>query len=269
MSEIVQALTLSPTQEISNHHKDRQQRHQKRSLLQLISPCNRSLCSNPRDRVYSLLNLAHPYKGVKLAIDYFISWREVYMRIACYIIQGSDALDILHYCGRTDEALNSDLPSWVPDRPCYMPWMSLWNWEGSHDKEIPSGSFISAESCLRVTILNLGTVKVISDTETWTKAKGFNSQRLSWLGITIHFFTARVSTAQRRANIDAEKRRFSGFCGLNTRVGDQVVKLQGCRGILILRHNAERGQYRLTVPAYSLDYEDVTKDLDEEQVWLY
>ena len=83
------------------------------NLLLQLQTFRMHQCSNPRDKVYSLLGISKPYANVELSVDYQASTEKVYRDTALYIIQGSSRLDILLPRGKPDA--KQHLPSWVPD----------------------------------------------------------------------------------------------------------------------------------------------------------
>lgn len=80
-------------------------------LLDLLFHSRFAETSDPRDKVYSLLELARPYKDAKLPIDYSISWQETFRRTAIHVMQESLSLNIL-ICG---SLATEGLPSWAPN----------------------------------------------------------------------------------------------------------------------------------------------------------
>jgi hypothetical protein len=83
-------------------------------LLRQLQLFQTHQCSNPRDRVYSLLGISKLYANAQLSVDYQALTEKVYRDTALYIIQGSGRLDILLLLRKPD-AMQQCLPSWVPD----------------------------------------------------------------------------------------------------------------------------------------------------------
>ena len=86
----------------------------KSDLLELIIHFKNFKCSNPRDRIYSLLGIAKPYDIPPLLVDYESSMPTFYRDVAVHIIRGSRSLDILRFAIQGSYALHR-IPSWVPD----------------------------------------------------------------------------------------------------------------------------------------------------------
>jgi hypothetical protein len=80
-------------------------------LLVLLNRFSDHLTSDPRDKVYSLLGMASPYGNMRLTVDYSISYQQVFINKAIFIVKGSRSLDILASAG----SRSPDLPSWAPD----------------------------------------------------------------------------------------------------------------------------------------------------------
>jgi hypothetical protein len=74
--------------DISGFCKDATRNEQAGGLLPLLVSTCRSLCTDPRDRVYALLGIAVPYQGASLDINYHLSKEQVSLTTTKYIIQG-------------------------------------------------------------------------------------------------------------------------------------------------------------------------------------
>lgn len=86
------------------------------SILSLLAEYHRQQCVDPRDKIYALLGISHPYDGAKLDISYSISVEQLYLDVAKHIIHGSRRLDILLFCRRASlvvlgTAASINLPS--------------------------------------------------------------------------------------------------------------------------------------------------------------
>jgi hypothetical protein len=87
---------------------------EKVDLLDMVVMFRHFRCSNPRDRIYSLLGIAKPYDGPAMPVDYETSMSTFYRDVAAHIIRGSRSLDILRFAVHDGDALHR-IPSWVPD----------------------------------------------------------------------------------------------------------------------------------------------------------
>ncbi len=85
---------------------------QQTSLYGLLDLGRSVLASDPRDKIYGLLNLLDPSLTALITPDYTASVLDVYTDLARATIRATESLDIIRHCYPT---LNSGFPSWVPD----------------------------------------------------------------------------------------------------------------------------------------------------------
>jgi hypothetical protein len=99
-------------------------------LLQMMVHFEASLCSDARDRVFSLVRLARfedeDMEELSSGMDYSLPVERVYTTFARVLLRASDQYALLHYAGafRSDNNTTSSLPSWAPDwrvRPRFRP----------------------------------------------------------------------------------------------------------------------------------------------------
>ena len=81
------------------------------SLSRLLEISERLQASDPRDKIFALLNLADSSDRLRCKADYSLSVAEVYARTALHIIRTTKKLHILG----SNTAVTKTLPSWVPD----------------------------------------------------------------------------------------------------------------------------------------------------------
>ncbi|PVH81319.1 HET-domain-containing protein [Cadophora sp. DSE1049] len=88
-----------------------------RALERLLDSTKKSLCSNPRDRIYAVLSLLHKHDPIAEAIipDYSRSVEEVYTKLTLSQIQTSGKLRLLSLCTFRNPKSTLNLHSWVPD----------------------------------------------------------------------------------------------------------------------------------------------------------
>ncbi|KAF4446663.1 hypothetical protein F53441_9704 [Fusarium austroafricanum] len=84
-------------------------------LKKLLLSSLQCKASDPRDKVFALLGLAHPGYNIEPNYDSSNTISEVLIDTAKRIILFEGNLDILSYAIRLKRAEMSDLPSWVPD----------------------------------------------------------------------------------------------------------------------------------------------------------
>jgi hypothetical protein len=91
------------------------------SFLQIMLHFEASLCSDDKDRVFSLIHVAALERSDLMALssglDYSLTTGDVYQKIAEVFLKSSDHYYLLHYAAafRAEENIQSRLPSWVPD----------------------------------------------------------------------------------------------------------------------------------------------------------
>ncbi|KAE9365790.1 hypothetical protein N431DRAFT_562510 [Stipitochalara longipes BDJ] len=87
------------------------------SILQTLYKTGLAVSSDPRDKIYAILNLAND--GAKLVPrpDYKLSAAEVFTQLVSRIIQTTNRLDVLSLASPTvyPRILGDELPTWVPD----------------------------------------------------------------------------------------------------------------------------------------------------------
>ncbi|KAH6892588.1 heterokaryon incompatibility protein-domain-containing protein, partial [Thelonectria olida] len=83
-------------------------------LLPLLELRRNSKATDPRDKIYALLELSADGEGGRFPVDYRLSVAEVYTNAALFLIQSRKDLRVLSAVQHSEES-RSDLPSWVPD----------------------------------------------------------------------------------------------------------------------------------------------------------
>jgi hypothetical protein len=69
-------------------------------------------CSDPRDRVFGMINIVHRLRGIQP--DYTMSVSQVFQQVVLNDLAQSRALDFLS-CNELQEQSNTDIPTWAPD----------------------------------------------------------------------------------------------------------------------------------------------------------
>ena len=92
---------------------------------EILDQTRKCLCSNDKDRVYAVLNLADPYDSSDLEPDYSKSTVEVYKGLFKHNLKVTQELTLLSQC-ELDANKMKDLPSWVPDLSRPRKCDSLW-----------------------------------------------------------------------------------------------------------------------------------------------
>lgn len=90
------------------------------TLGALIESRQQCKCSDPRDRVYAVLNMLKTFeRNAKIKPDYTKTVSQVYRDVVLSILDHTDKIAILGYCEMQEQPLESSdslqIPSWVPD----------------------------------------------------------------------------------------------------------------------------------------------------------
>jgi hypothetical protein len=93
------------------------------NLKRLLLLNRRSLCTEPRDRVYAILGLLPAHERVLFPVDYTTSVKEVFTNVVENILTATDRLDIIRATFHYPYHSNAfSLPSWVS----FSPWKSVY-----------------------------------------------------------------------------------------------------------------------------------------------
>ena len=82
-------------------------------LLDVLEIATQSSSTDPRDKVFALLNLCSDPKSALIQPDYNTATSEVFTKVACAIVKAGQGPRLLLNAGVLDQA--SSLQSWVPD----------------------------------------------------------------------------------------------------------------------------------------------------------
>ncbi|MCJ1472432.1 hypothetical protein MMC13_001080 [Lambiella insularis] len=104
------------------------------SLAYQLARFSGHLCSDPRDKIYSLLAIIN--HGNTIQPDYSLPVSTLYQQVALSTIQSTKSLHVLAYASFTGRG--EDIPSWVPD----------WRFCKSFEAEITAGLFKASGSTL-------------------------------------------------------------------------------------------------------------------------
>ncbi len=90
------------------------------TLGELIERSQQCKCSDPRDRVYAVLNMLRTFeRDAKIKPDYTKTVSQVYRGVVLSILDHTNKISILGHCEMREQPLESSdslqLPSWVPD----------------------------------------------------------------------------------------------------------------------------------------------------------
>lgn len=96
----------------------------RKSITKLLESTSHCYSSDPRDRVFAVLNLFQPRNpSNKLNSDYSISWRDCWLGIGAYLLLIEGNLWLLAHAVGTNCPLQ--IPSWVPDIRDAGSWMEF------------------------------------------------------------------------------------------------------------------------------------------------
>ena len=82
-------------------------------LLDVLEIARQSSSTDPRDKVYALLNLCSDPTSALIQPDYNVDKSEVFKKVACAMVKAGQGPRLLLNVGVLDQT--SSLPSWVPD----------------------------------------------------------------------------------------------------------------------------------------------------------
>lgn len=87
------------------------------TLLQALYRTGMSLSSEPRDKIYAVLNLAQDGDKIVPQPDYSLSIRDIYKQLVVSMVKQTHRLDVLSLTGLPvyPRKLDIDLPSWATD----------------------------------------------------------------------------------------------------------------------------------------------------------
>ena len=102
-------------------------------LLDVLEIARQSSSTDPRDKVFALLNLCSDPTSALIQPDYNLDTSEVFTKVACTIIRAGQGPRLLLNAGVLDQT--SSLPSWVPD----------WSRNSPHYRSIVGMSFLYPE----------------------------------------------------------------------------------------------------------------------------
>lgn len=100
------------------------------TLLDVLEIARQSSSTDPRDKVFALLNLCSDPISALIQPDYNLDTSEVFTKVACAIVKAGQGPRLLLNAGVLDQT--SSLPSWVPD----------WSQNGTLYRNIVGQSFV-------------------------------------------------------------------------------------------------------------------------------
>ena len=76
-----------------------------------------ALSSEPRDKIYAVINLAEDEKKIVPHPNYSLSTQKIFMQLVVDIDKQTSRLDILSFAGLPvySQELDSQLPTWMPN----------------------------------------------------------------------------------------------------------------------------------------------------------
>ena len=121
-------------------------------LRQVLQRTKNARCSNPRDKIYAVLNLVSEHERVGIQPDYNKSTSEVFRDLMLTRTLGYKDLSLLTYCELQDD--RGELPSWVPNlsvpRKCeIIDWAAAsWKFEAEASYSDENASLIATGRCV-------------------------------------------------------------------------------------------------------------------------
>ena len=95
------------------YYRDKSTANKPETLLQFLNDTRQCKSTDPRDKVFALLNMSTERDEPTLAPDYALSPKDVFASVARFFITRDKNLDVLCHAQAAPSAY--DVPSWVPD----------------------------------------------------------------------------------------------------------------------------------------------------------
>ena len=84
-------------------------------LTHMLENARSANCSDPRDKIFAVLSLAHKSQTRGLDPDYSKPAEAIFQNLVLHYTSNIQSLDILTHCELRDENCGMKLPTWVPD----------------------------------------------------------------------------------------------------------------------------------------------------------
>ncbi|KAJ4413571.1 hypothetical protein N0V82_008467 [Gnomoniopsis sp. IMI 355080] len=86
------------------------------ALLEVMRVCREKMCSDPKDKVFSVLGILHRDIREDFTVDYRSSVKDIYTDVVDYLLTTTERLDVICESIHFPVYINSfNLPTWVPD----------------------------------------------------------------------------------------------------------------------------------------------------------
>lgn len=86
------------------------------ALLEVMRVCREKMCSDPKDKVFSVLGILHRDIREDFTVDYRNSVKDIYTDVVDYLLTTTERLDVICESIHFPAYINSaNLPTWVPD----------------------------------------------------------------------------------------------------------------------------------------------------------
>lgn len=123
---------------------------QRKLLKQILYRTKGAQCSDPRDRIYAVLNLVSEHETVGIQPNYKKSTSEVFRDLMLTRIWGAKDLTLLTYCELQDD--RGELPSWVPNlsvpKRCENIDYAAASWNSAAEARYSKASLIATGRCV-------------------------------------------------------------------------------------------------------------------------
>ncbi|KAF8860397.1 HET-domain-containing protein [Acephala macrosclerotiorum] len=131
--------------------------HPTMPLYRLLELTKHSLCSNPRDRVYAILSLAHHSDLTGIVPDYSKATEAVYKDLVLKNMKKTRQLRLLTFCEIRHSPSDLRLPSWVPDLSIPRKPSQLWYGDASGNSQ-GEATYIKSDKGLQVRGIRTATI---------------------------------------------------------------------------------------------------------------
>ena len=89
--------------------------HEYSDLKGVLSSARSASCSDPRDKIFAVLSLAHESQTRGIDVDYSKPAEAIFRDLVLHFTSNLQTLDILRHCELRDDTGGMKLPTWVPN----------------------------------------------------------------------------------------------------------------------------------------------------------
>ncbi|KAL8884389.1 MAG: hypothetical protein Q9215_007550 [Flavoplaca cf. flavocitrina] len=124
------------------------------TLQSILQDSPNAKCSDQRDRIYGVLNLAEKSERFGIEPDYTKTTAQVFRDVMLNSISGTRSLDLVTCCELQDERV--EIPSWVPNWSSPRRCVKIISTGGACGDSVAQATYNHRDGCLRATGLHVG-----------------------------------------------------------------------------------------------------------------